>query len=97
LNLPSLTVDQRIIVQFLPDGQASAWQANLGYQSNKIYKQYPCVMTGLSGTNIQCDLYTYSSIIGPYNKLHINSYFFGPFIIIYGFDSFPAAGQNVII
>lgn len=54
-------------------------------------------MTGLTGTNIQCDLYTYSSIIGPYNNLHINSYFFGPFIMIYGFDSFPPTGQNIII
>ena len=54
-------------------------------------------MTGLTGTKIQCDLYTYFSMIGPYNNLHINSYFFGPFIMVYGFDSFPPDGRNVIL
>lgn len=55
------------------------------------------MVIGLTGTNIQCDLYTYSTVIEPYNNLHVNSIFFGPFIMIYGFDMGIVTGTNVII
>lgn len=68
-----------------PVTKVNAWYQNLGYQSNRIYKAYPCVTIGLPGSKISCDLYTYNQGKGPYNQLHINSDITGAFFIVYGF------------
>lgn len=52
---------------------------------------------GLTGTRIKCDLYTYTSMPGPYDKLHINSDLTGPFFIIYGFVNTIVTGTAVRI
>lgn len=73
------------MVQFL-NADGSAWAPSVGYQIDQIYQMYPCVVIGLVGTNIHCDLYTYYQRTTPYSNLHINNDFTGPYIIIYGFD-----------
>ena len=69
------------MVQFL----GSAWENSVGYEDDQIYQRYPCVVTGLPGSNIHCDLYTYFSRYTPYSNMHINYDVSGPFILIYGF------------
>lgn len=46
------------MVQFL-NADGSGWAHGVGYVPDKIYQRYPCVVVGLAGTNIHCDLYTY--------------------------------------
>lgn len=75
------------MIQFYNAG--ASWAENIGYLPNQIYQKYPCLVKGLSGS-VHCDLNTYTTI-SPYNTLHINNKYTGPFIIIYGFE------QNVVI
>jgi len=49
------------------------------------------------GTRIKCDLYTHVSNIGPYNKQHISSDYFGPFIMVYGFEGPVLTGSSIDI
>jgi hypothetical protein len=79
------------------NADGSGWAPSVGYQINKIYKRYPCVMVGLVGTNIHCDLYTYYQSLTPYSNLHINYRFSGPYIMIYGFDQNIVTGLPVRI
>jgi hypothetical protein len=84
----------RVMVQFMEDpiSKISAWAPYLGYQKDTIFKEFPCVILGLAGVRIRCDLYTFTSSMGPYNNLHINSDITGPFFIVYGFNTPFAAG-----
>lgn len=82
------------MVQFLND-DGSAWAPSVGYEINKIYQRYPCVVVGLVGTNIHCDLYTYYQAVTPYSNMHINNNISGPYILIYGFDQNIATGIPV--
>lgn len=93
------TSELRLMVQFMADPitKINAWDPNLGYQSDRIYKEYPCIVNGLVGTRIRCDLYTYKTIPGPYNQLHMNSDLTGSFFIIYGFVNTIATGTLVTI
>jgi hypothetical protein len=77
----------------------NAWDSALGYASNRIYKEYPCVITGLPGTRIRCDLYTYHSNSSglPYNNLHINTDFTGPFFLVYGFPASGLTGLKAVL
>lgn len=75
----------------------SAWHSTLGYVADKIYKEFPCVVVGLPGQRIKCDLYTYVNTVGPYNKLHINSKSLAPFIMLYGFVTPVPTGSNIQI
>ena len=74
------------MVQFL-NADGSAWADSLGYTIDKIYQRYPCLVTGLTGDNIYCDLYTYYKRKTPYSDLHINTDVSGPYILVYGFNS----------
>lgn len=92
------TPEGRMIFQFMPDSFGrSAWHPTLGYSADKIYKQFPCVVVGLPGLRIKCDLYTYVNTVGPYNKLHINSKSLTPFIMLYGFTNPVPTGSNIQI
>lgn len=73
------------MIQFL-NTDGSAWADSLGYEFDKIYQRYPCLVTGLVGENVYCDLYTYYQRKTPYSNLHINTDVSGPYIIAYGFD-----------
>jgi len=86
-------------VQFMADPitKINGWDINLGYAANTIYKEYPCIVTGLTGNRIRCDLYTYHTNPGPYDELHINSDLTGSFFIIYGFINTITAGTLVTI
>jgi len=75
----------------------NGWHPYLGYNPDKIYKEYPCVVTGLTGTRIKCDLYTFTTAVGDYDKLHINSDITGPFFIVYGFVNTIVTGTAVTI
>lgn len=82
-----------------PVTKINAWDATLGYSADRIYKEYPCLTSGLPGTRIRCDLYTYSasSALQPYNNLHLNQDKTGPLFIIYGFTNSGLTGAAVTI
>ena len=87
-----------MIFHFMSDSFGrSAWHPTLGYAADKIYKEFPCVVVGLPGQRIKCDLYTYVNTVGPYNKLHINSKSLAPFIMLYGFVTPVPTGSNIQI
>ena len=92
----SLAKEFRLMVQFL-NADGSAWAHSLGYEFDKIYQRYPCVVDGLVGDNIFCDLYTYYERKTPYSNLHINTDVTGPYFIIYGFDQNVVTGSTVRI
>lgn len=93
-----ITPEERMIFQFIPDSNGrSAWHPTLGYNPDTIYKQFPCVVVGLPGQIIQCDLYTYVNTVGPYNKLHINSKSLAPFFMLYGFTDPVTIGSSIQI
>ena len=81
------------MVQFLGSG----WAPSVGYEEDEIYQRYPCVVVGLAGDNINCDLYTYYERETAYSNLHINNNVDGPYILIYGFDQNVAEGIPVRI
>lgn len=95
----NLASELRLMIQFMADPitKINAWDLSLGYKPNSIYKEYPCVVNGLSGNRIKCDLYTYTTIPFPYNQLHINSDITGPFFIVYGFLNTFTTGTLVTI
>ena len=82
-----------------PVTKINAWDINLGYLPDNIYKEYPCIITGLVGTRIRCDLYTYTSSTptSPYNNLYIKSDSTGSYFIIYGFLNTNLNGINVMM
>lgn len=84
------------MVQFL-NADGSGWAHSLGYQIDRIYQRYPCVVVGLVGTNIHCDLYTYYQRETPYSNMHINRDFSGPYILVYGFNQNVPTGIPVRI
>lgn len=84
------------MLQFL-NADGSGWANSLGYLPDKIYQRYPCVVVGLVGLNIHCDLYTYYNRKTPYSNLHINTDWTGPYILIYGFDQNVPTGIPVRI
>lgn len=87
-----------MVFVFMPDASGrSAWDPTLGYGINKVYKEFPCVVVGLPGLRIKCDLYTYINQVSPYNKLHINSNSWVPYITVYGFTTPVPAGLPVQI
>jgi hypothetical protein len=90
------TPENRLLFQFNPDVNGrNAWHSTLGYQPNRIYKDFPCVISvNVVGDKIKCDLYTYVNTLGPYNKLHIRSKSTGPFIMVYGFLN-PAINVDI--
>lgn len=102
-DLSTITASQelRLKVQFMshPVTKVNAWHPTLGYTADTIYKEYPCLTSGLSGTRIRCDLYAYSasSTLQPYNNLHLNLDKTGPFFIIYGFTNSGLTGATVTI
>lgn len=87
-----------MVFHFISDSLGrSAWHPTLGYDADKIYKEFPCVVVGLTGQRIKCDLYTYVNTVGPYNKLHINSRSLAPFIMVYGFETPVTTGLPIQI
>ena len=87
-----------MMFHFMPDSSGrSAWHPTLGYDADKVYKEFPCVVVGLPGQRIKCDLYTYVNSVGPYNKLHINSRSLAPYIMVYGFETPVTTGSNIKI
>lgn len=98
LTFPSLVDDQLFILHFIPDTMGrNAWDSTLGYSPNQIYREIPCVITGLVGLKISCDLYTYITQDGPYNNLMINDRGNYPFITVYGYDRPISDGSAVTI
>lgn len=95
----SLQSELRLLIQFISDPTTgiNAWHPYLGYNPNQIYKEYPCIVSGLTGTRIRCDLYTYVNTLGPYNNLDIHPDLTGSFFIIYGFTNTIATGTPVSI
>ncbi len=90
-----ITPEERFIFHFIPDSTGrNAWHHTVGYDEDRIYKEFPCVVVGMPGLRIRCDLYTYVNVVGPYNKLHIRSKSLAPFIMIYGFLNAPT-GTNI--
>lgn len=85
----SLAGDLRIKIEFLSGG---AWAPNLGYNSDTIYKRFPCVFTDNRlqtvppqyNADVSCDLYTYMT--GPHASL-TNSSARGPYILVSGFTN----------
>lgn len=80
-----------------PVSGMNAWHATLGFDADKIYKEFPCVVVGFTGLRIRCDLYTYVNSLGPYNKLHIRSKQTVPFIMVYGFEQPIPVGSTIKI
>ena len=72
------------------NADGSGWAENVGYQDESLYQRIPCVVKGLAGDNIHCDLYTYDEVLSPYSNLHINNDLSGPFVMVYGFE------QNIV-
>jgi hypothetical protein len=99
LSSLSLQGELRILVQFISDPVTgiNAWDPYLGYGADRIYKEYPCIVLGLTGTRIRCDLYTYTKTLGPYNNLDVNPDLTGPYFIIYGFINTITTGTAVTI
>lgn len=92
------TPEQRLVFQFVPDNNGrNAWHPTLGYEADRIYKEFPCVIQGMPGDRIRCDLYTYVNTVGAYNKLHIRSQSIRPFIMVYGFTTAITPGDNIQI
>ena len=90
------TPENRLLFLFNPDiNGRNAWDSTLGYQADRIYKEFPCVVLGLPGNRIKCDLYTYVDALGPYNKLHIRSKLLGPFFMVYGFTNPVPQGIDI--
>lgn len=83
-----LADDLRIKIEFESGG---GWAPNLGYASNTIYKNYPCVFSDNRvqtippqyNSKVSCDLYTY--LTGPHASL-TNSSSRGPYILVSGFS-----------
>jgi hypothetical protein len=68
------------------------WADNLGYESNTIYKRFPCVFyfdnlidSPTDDENVRCDLYTYTD--GPHASL-TDADKRGPYILMYGFSNY---------
>ena len=92
------TPEERLLFQFVPDNNGrNAWHPTLGYASDRIYKEFPCIVINSPGLRIKCDLYTYVNTVGPYNKLHIRSRSLGPFFMVYGFTNAIPVGTNIQI
>lgn len=71
---------------------SSGWYNYLGYSSNQIYPDYPCLIYGsniIADPYVKCDLVTWTS--GPYMAEH--GY---PYINIYGMQTIPALSQVTI-
>ena len=87
------------MVQFIsdPNTKVNAWKDYLGYEAERIYKEFPCFVDGLAGNRIRCDLYNHFNSSTTYNNLHINSDFTGPFLIVYGFENTISTGAAITI
>ena len=73
-------------IEFMGDDAWYGWHYQLGYASNHVYPDYPCIGYGdnLSATPyIKCDLVTWTS--GPYGSDQAR-----PYVNIYGFELLPA-------
>jgi len=89
----------RLKIEFLGLG---GWAANLGYEADKIYKDFPCMFSEnrlssprANNVNVKCDLYTY--LDGPHSSLTTatSSTSKGPYIMVYNFENGLPINNNV--